>query len=68
MHILAFALMFLIGSFVAACDGDYSGIAAIGKFIGFAALMIVVMWILTNPAVLVLVIAVIIIVACLASK
>ena len=68
MHILAFALMFLIGSFVAACDGDYSGIAAIGKFIGFVVLMIAVMWILTNPAALVLVIVVIIIVACLASK
>ncbi|MFR6049359.1 MAG: hypothetical protein ACLUG6_13615 [Lachnospira eligens] len=31
MHILAFILIFIVGSIIAACDGDYSGIAAIGK-------------------------------------
>ena len=30
MHILAFILIFVVGSIIAACDGDYSGIAAIG--------------------------------------
>ena len=35
MHILAFILIFVVGSIIAACDGDYSGIAAIGKFVGF---------------------------------
>lgn len=35
MHILAFILIFIVGSIIAACDGDYSGIAAIGKFVGF---------------------------------
>ena len=34
MHILAFILIFVVGSIIAACDGDYSGIAAIGKFVG----------------------------------
>ena len=35
MHILAFILIFVVCSIIAACDGDYSGIAAIGKFVGF---------------------------------
>ncbi len=35
MHILAFILIFVVGSIIAAYDGDYSGIAAIGKFVGF---------------------------------
>jgi hypothetical protein len=38
MHILAFILIFVVGSIIAACDGDYSGIAAIGKFVGFFAI------------------------------
>lgn len=48
-------------------DGDYSGIEAIGKFVGFVVLMLACMWILTNPVVLILVI-VIIIVVCMVSK
>ena len=39
MHILAFILIFVVGSIIAACDGDYSGIAAIGKFVGFFVLL-----------------------------
>ena len=35
MHILAFILIFVVGSIIAAYDGDYSGIPAIGKFVGF---------------------------------
>ena len=35
MHILAFILIFVVGSIIAAYDGDYSGIAAIGIFVGF---------------------------------
>lgn len=34
MHILAFLLLFVVGAILAACNGDYSGIAAIGKFVG----------------------------------
>ena len=67
MGILALVIIFLIGSLVAAEDGDYSGIEAIGKFVGFVVLMLACMWILTNPVVLVLVI-VIIIVVCMVSK
>ena len=33
MHILTFILIFVVGSIIVACDGDYSGIAAIGKFV-----------------------------------
>ena len=33
MHILAFILIFVVGSIIAACDGDYSGIAAIDIFV-----------------------------------
>ena len=33
MHILVFILIFVVGSIIAACDGDYTGIAAIGKFV-----------------------------------
>ena len=44
MHILAFILIFVVGSIIAACDGDYSGIAAIGKFVGFFVLLFAVLW------------------------
>ena len=44
MHILALILMFVFGSIVAACDGDFSGLAAIGKFVGGAVLIFAVLW------------------------
>ena len=49
MHILAFILIFIVGSIIAACDGDYSGIAAIGKFVGFFVLLFAVLWLFTQP-------------------
>lgn len=61
MHILAFILMFLVGSIAAACEGDFSGIVAIGKFVGFIVLLFAIMWIFTQPAILLLLIAVIIV-------
>ena len=36
----------------AACDGDYSGIAAIGKFVGFFVLLFAVLWLFTQPVLL----------------
>lgn len=70
MHILAFILMFAVGSIVAACDGDFSGIKAIGKVLGFLALWIGFMWLLTQPVILFIVIVVLVIIAvsCSASK
>ena len=29
MHILAFILMFIVGSIIAACSGNFSGLAAV---------------------------------------
>lgn len=34
MHILTLIIIFVIASIGAACKGDFSGVAAIGKFIG----------------------------------
>lgn len=46
MHILAFILIFVVGSIIAACDGDYSGIAAIDIF--------AVLWLFTQPVLLII--------------
>ena len=66
MHILAFILLFIIGSIAAACKGDWSGIGAIAKFIGFIALFLIVGYIMINPALLIIavVIFVIILIVC----
>ena len=62
MHILAFILMFVIGAIIAACDGDYSGIAAIGKFVGFFVLLFAVLWLFTQPVLLIIVIVVLVLI------
>lgn len=66
MYILTFILLFIIGSIGAACNGDWSGIGAIAKFIGFIALFLIVGYIMINPALLIItvVIFVIILIAC----
>ena len=63
MHILTGILLFVILAIGAACKGDYSGIAAIGKFIGGALLIFGILWLFTQPALLIGVIAVLILVA-----
>ncbi len=70
MHILTFILIFVVGAIVAACEGDYSGIAAIGKFMGGAILFLAMLWLFTQPVLLVIVIIVMVIIAacCLNSK
>ena len=69
MHILAFILMFIVGSIIAACSGDFSGLAAIGKIVGFFVLLFV-MWLFTQPILLVVVIvmAIFILIVCSSSK
>lgn len=62
MHILAFILLFIIGSIQAACHGDWSGIGAIAKFIGFIALFLIVGYIMINPALLIIAVVVFIII------
>lgn len=70
MHILAFILMFIVGSIIAACSGDFSGLAAIGKIVGFFVLLFVMMWLFTQPTLLVVVIvmAIFILIVCSSSK
>ena len=69
MHILAFILIFVVGSIIAACDGDYSEIAAIGKFVGFFVLLFAVLWLFTQPVLLIIAIVVLVlIVICSSSK
>ena len=63
MHILALLLLFVIGSIVAACDGDFSGLAAIGKFVGGAVLIFAMLWLFTQPALLIIVIVVLVVIA-----
>ena len=65
MHILAFILIFVVGAIAAACDGDFSGIAAIGKFVCGAILVIGMLWLFTQPVLLVIVIVLlVVIIAC----
>ena len=56
MHILAFILMFVVGSIGAALDGDFSGIAAIVKFVIYATLIIGFMWMMVTCPVLLIMI------------
>ena len=67
MHILALILMFIVFAIIAACGGDYSGIA--GKIVGFLVLLFVMLWLFTQPALLIIAIIVLIIIAvCCSSK
>lgn len=69
MHILAAILMFIFLAISAAGKGDYSGIAAIGKFIGYAVLIFAMLWLFTQPLLLIVVIIVLIlIVLCVSLK
>lgn len=66
MHILAFILLFIFGSISAACKGDWSGMAVIGKVILFIALFLIIGYIMINPALFIIavVVFVIILIAC----
>lgn len=66
MHILTFALMFIIGSIGAASHGDWSGVEAIGKFILFVVMFFLMAYLILNPALLVIaiIVLVLVVVAC----
>lgn len=69
MHILALILMFIVFAIIAACGGDFSGIAAIGKIVGFLVLLFVMLWLFTQPVLLVIASIILIIIAvCCSSK
>ena len=61
MHILACLLLFVFGS-LAACKGDFSGLEALGKGIGFLVLLFVMLWLFTQPVLLVIVIIILVVV------
>lgn len=64
MHILAFILMFVVGSIGAAMDGDFSGIAAIGKFVLYATFIIGFLWMMaTCPGLLIFIFVVLLLIA-----
>ena len=62
MHILTLIFMFVVGSIGAACKDDYSGIAVIGKFVGFFVLLFGMLWLFTQPALLAIAVVIVIIV------
>lgn len=62
MYIVGSIILFVILSLGAALDGDFSGIEAIAKFVGFVLLMVGVMWLLTHPILLLVVIALLVII------
>lgn len=67
MYILAFILFFVVGSIIAACDGDSSGLVAIGKIVGFLILLFGAMWLFLHPVLLVIVIIILIAIVCVTS-
>ena len=68
MHLVAFIILFIIGSINAAFHKDYSGIEAIGKFILFVALFFIMAFLLLNPALLVIAIIVLVLIGIGCSK
>lgn len=69
MHILAFILIFIVGSIGAALDGDFSGIAAIGKFVFGATFIIGFLWMMaTYPEVIVILIVVLFLIGLASSS
>lgn len=69
MHLVAFIILFIIGSINAAFHKDYSGIEAIGKFLLFVALFFIIAFILMNPALLILAVVIVVIaLICCCSK
>lgn len=68
MHLVAFVILFIIGSINAACHKDYSGIEAIGKFLLFVALFFIMAFILMNPALLILAVVIVVVALICCSK
>ena len=57
-------LLFVFGAINAACDGDFSGLAAIGKFLLYVGLFFLVAWMVLNPVALVIGILVVGLILC----
>ena len=68
MYILTGILMFVIGSIIAACGGDFSGLEVIVKFVGGAVLVLAIMWLFTQPVLLIVIALIVIIAMCCAGS
>lgn len=69
MHILTLIIIFVIASIGAACKGDFSGVAVIGKFIGVIALFICIGLLFCYPLLAIIVgVVVVTVVICSSSK
>lgn len=70
MHILTVIIWFIIASIIAAGEGDFSGLAAIGKFIGWTLVIIGILWMFTQPVILAIftIIAIVVLVYSLGSN
>lgn len=62
MHILVLIFMFVVMAIGAACKGDYSGIAVIGKVVGGCVLLFVIGWLMLNASFIVIPVTIIIII------
>ena len=69
---MAIIILILISAFIALCNGDSSGIKAIGAFIGCVFLFIVVgsifVFMMDNPLIIIVLIAIIILIVVLYNK
>lgn len=63
MWFLMFVMFFVMGSIGAASKGDYSGVAEIGKIIGFIAVLLLVCYSIMHPVMIFLIIGVLLLVA-----
>ena len=68
MGILTGILMFIFFSIVAACDGDWSGIEAIIKFVAGVALIVFVFYLMLHPALILFCIIVAVVIGVVTSK
>lgn len=70
MGILTGILMFIFFSIVAACDGDWSGIEVIIKFVAGFALFVFALYLMTQPALILvcIIVAVVIVIGVAKSK
>ena len=66
MHILSFILMFVIASIAYACRGDWSGMIAIAKALGFIALLVIFVYAMLHPWawIVIIVILVLVVITC----
>lgn len=63
MWFLMFVMFFIVGSIGAACKGDYSGVAEIGKIVGFMVVLLLVCYSIMHPIMIFILIGILLLVA-----